>query len=191
MVQSQDQHREGSVNFEEKLICLLASIDTQQGEQVKVRLDANKFYQERIETIRTRLWTTLTWLAAVQGAALVLVIKEGGVSTESGPDLVLDQPILISLLSALAVLLAYYMQQVVKGGVQHIQSNQRLSSISVGLTPNCYSESVFNVMHSLAVIAMFVESLLFLVGILGSLDWLGVDIQHIRLEAKLPAASSG
>jgi hypothetical protein len=170
------------MGFEKKLSDLLNSMTGD--EQTKARLDLNKFYQTRIETIRTRLWTTLTWLAAVQGAALVLTIKEAGLRTGPGPDLVLDQPILIFLLSGLAALLAYYMRQVVKGGVEHIQSNQKLSNIAVGLTPQSTPESVFNVMRRLAGFAIAVECVLGLIGILGILDWAGVDIPHIRIAAK-------
>jgi hypothetical protein len=74
------------MDFKKKLIEMLDSMEGD--EQTKARLDLNKFYQQRIETIRTRLWTTLTWLAAVQGAALVLTIKEAGLRTGAGPDLV-------------------------------------------------------------------------------------------------------
>jgi hypothetical protein len=166
---------------EKKLSDMLNSM--QGDEQTKARLDLHKFFQTRIETVRTRLWTTLTWLAAVQGAALVL-IKEAGLRTGPGPDLVLDQPILIFLLSGLGALLAYYMRQVVKGGVEHIQSNQKFSNIAVGLTPQSSAESVFNVMRRLAGIAIAVESVLGLIGILGILDWAGMDIPHIRIAGK-------
>src|SRR4029077_4269425 len=100
-----------------------------------------------------------------------------------GPDLVLDQPILISLLGGLGFLLAYYMRQVVDGGIEHIQSNQRLSNVAVGLAAQSSPESVFAVMRTLACIALLVQGALMIIGILGTLDWLGVDIPHIRLSA--------
>jgi hypothetical protein len=84
------------------------------------------------------------------------------------------------------------MRRVVKDGVEHIQSNMKLSNIAVGLTPQCSPESVFNVMRVLAAIAMFVEGVGVLIGILGIVDWAGVaDIPHIRIAAKTQAASSG
>lgn len=176
--------------FEEKLKDLLASIGDHD-ERTRARLDLNNFFQERIETIRTRLWTALTWLAAVQGAALVLAIKQGGLQTEPGPKLLLDQPILIFLLGFLSALLAYYMRQVHHDGVKHIQSNQELSNIAVELTPRSSSESVFDVMRTLANVALFIESVLTLVGILGILVWLGADIPLIQITPGTQAASDG
>jgi hypothetical protein len=83
------------------------------------------------------------------------------------------------------------MQQVVEGGVAHIQSNQKLSRISVGLQAGCSSESVFNVMRYLANFSMFVEIVLVIISVFGILDWLVVDVPYIRIAPKSPAASSG
>lgn len=174
------------MSFEDKLSELLASLHGD--EQTKARLDMNKFFQERIETIRIRLWTTLTWLAAVQGAALPITIKEGGLRAGTGSELLLGQPILIILLSLLAAMLAYYMRRIADDGVEHIRSNQRLSSIAVGLVPGCGTESVFNVMRRLATVSMLVDVAIALVGVLGLLDWLGLDIPGLRIA---PATEGG
>jgi hypothetical protein len=167
------------MNFEEKLQQILGSLHG--SEAAATSLQLYQFFQQRIETIRTRLWTTLAWLAAAQGAVLVLTIKTGGLRTRLGPDLVLDQPLLIVVLAGLGFLLAYYMRQVVGDGVGHIQSNQKLSNIVFGLPPHCSRETVFAVMGRLADSALVIDGALMIIGILGVLDWLGLDIPHVRL----------
>lgn len=200
--------------FEEKLVQILTAI-SDNDERRKAGLDFNKAYQERIDTIRTRLWTTLTWLAAAQGAALVLIVKEGGLRTGPGADLVLAQPVLIFLLSSFGGFLAYYMRQVVNDGVAHIRRNFRYSNIVIevlvsGITarpvsqtrsiiaaegspmPAASPESVFGAMKLLAWCAIFIDGVLVVIGVLGFLEWLGCwDFPHIRIAAKTPAATTG
>jgi hypothetical protein len=130
----------------------------QDSEGAKARLEQHNFYQERIETVRARLWTTLTWLAAAQGAVLVLIIKEGGLRTGTGPYLVLDQPILIILLAFLGCALGWYMLHVVNDGLKNIRNNQTLCDVALGMAARKNSrEWAFAGMQTLACIAIFVD----------------------------------
>src|SRR5262249_4835776 len=122
-------------NREEALMTLeqkLAAVLRASGDKCLERgLELNRGYQARIETIRTRLWTTLTWLAAAQGAVLVLSMKESGLRAASGPELLIDQPMLLVLLPALAIYLACYMRNVAYDGVHHIRRNMQYSTFTL------------------------------------------------------------
>lgn len=152
------ESKQMAINFEDKLKELIEGLKNDK--QTQVRLDLNKFYQERIETIRTRLWNSLTWLAAAQGAALVLVIEQGKLSTEPGPELAVGQPILVFALAVLGILLSEYMRRMVKDGIGHIQSNQCLSNIAVGLEAKSSTQPVFDVMRTLATVALLAHIVL-------------------------------
>src|SRR5690348_113150 len=82
------------------------------------KVDLYKFHQERTEKIRTRLWTTLTWLVGVQGALLGL--KEQPL-VFTGID-IKDRTVTIAFGYILAFL-AVYTILVVTDGTKHIESN--------------------------------------------------------------------
>jgi len=175
------------MRFEEKLKQILESLQDSEG--AKARLEQHNFYQERIETIRARLWTTLTWLAAAQGAVLVLIIKEAGLRTGPGAELVLGQPILIILLALLGCALGWFMLHVVNDGLKHIRSNQKLCDVALGMAARKNSrEWAFAGMRMLALIAFFVDFVLIIIGILGAVELGGVDIPYVRLLAETQAA---
>jgi hypothetical protein len=187
--------------FEGKLEAMLLSLD--EPEQTKTRLGLNQFYQQRIETIRTRLWTTLAWLAVAIGAGLVLSVKEGGVRTsqlEGGPvRLMIEQPLLVVMLSVLGAVLALYMRGVVLDGWEHLRSNRRNSNLALGLPENpgedakkgclarVWSLTWLKWMGVLASLALLLEMALTAVGIIGTMVWLGwVGDRFIKIPPREP-----
>jgi hypothetical protein len=159
-------------------------------DQINAQLDLYKFFQERIESLRARLWTNLAWLAAVQGAALLFIVQEGGLRTGMKSQLLIDQPILVFLLSSLAFIIAYAMLQLIFSGEHHIESNFRKSNIALdpgykdkiaGISP----ERLFLSMKILSWSAIFVELILMVISIWGVFVWLELcDIPFIKIEAK-------
>src|SRR5688500_9818908 len=67
-----------------------------------------KFHQERTEKIRTRLWTTLTWLVGVQG--LILGLQQQQLSF-AGIDI--KEPFPTFILAFVGIFLSIYMMLVV------------------------------------------------------------------------------
>jgi len=96
-------------------------------------LDIYKFHQERIETIRTRLWTILAWLAAAQGVLLGFTVKELKVQFwAAGSDqITIEQPLLTVVLAPFGMFLASYMLRIVDDGSRHIESNWRRADIAL------------------------------------------------------------
>jgi hypothetical protein len=160
--------------------------------------DINKFYLTRSETIRTRLWTTLTWLAAVQGGALVFTVEKGGLRTAQEPIILLEQPIMITLLAALSCVFALYMAFVAGSGLKHIDRNFKRANQSLRMlsclppkTPEfARNDLAIRFMRAVAVVAFVIELLLVGIGLLGICEWLfGVDISWIQIP-KLSGAAA-
>jgi hypothetical protein len=156
------------------------------------RLDLYKFYQERVETIRTRLWTTLTWLAAAQGALLVLAFREGQIRPTTGPSLLIGQPILILVLGVLGMILARYTLNVVDDGTDHIQSNWHSSDFALGREPDgrtlCTAQwrkrfPAFAVMKRLGQLALIPTTAMLFIAVAGTIDWLVWDVPGIHVVA--------
>jgi hypothetical protein len=150
------------------------------------RLDLYKFHQERVETIRRRLWTTLTWLAAAQGAALIFAVKEGEIRSGRSIGLI-GQPLLVIFVSLFGILLALYMLYVVKDGIKHIKSNWYWSDFAVGLQSGAEhvvsnpAFPAFSVMKVLAYMALVVHAVIVFLTIVGGVGWLGLDFSWLRL----------
>jgi hypothetical protein len=100
--------------------------------RVELSCQLNQFYQERIETLRTRLWGTLTWLAAAQAAALSLAIKVGGLRTISG-GIAMQDPVVVVLLALFGIAFAIFMITVIRSGNEHLASNMRSSNFALNL----------------------------------------------------------
>jgi hypothetical protein len=93
-----------------------------------------KFYQKRVETIRSRLWTMLVWLAAAQGALLAFVVKEFKTKISGSPNdqITMDQPLLVLVLALFGIALSTYMMHVIDDGAGHIEVNWRRADIALG-----------------------------------------------------------
>jgi len=96
-------------------------------------LDLYKFYQERVEVLRTRLWTMLVWLAAAQGVILAFIIKDLRTRSPAGAQLQLtiDQPILAFVLAAFGIGLSTWMLHIIDDGSGHIENNWRRADIAL------------------------------------------------------------
>jgi hypothetical protein len=114
---------------EDQFNTLLSSSDN------SVRLDLYKFHQDRVEKIRTRLWTTLAWMATLQGAILAFMFDKLNFRLAEGLLPTLEQPKVALVLSIFGVLFASYMLKIIDNGTAHIESNWRRSDIAIGKEP--------------------------------------------------------
>jgi hypothetical protein len=97
-------------------------------------LDMYKFYQGRVEALRLRLWTMLSWLAAAQAAILVLVVKEFHMRVGASPNVLftIDQPLIVLVLAIFGIALSTYMMNIIDDGSGHIEVNWRRADIALG-----------------------------------------------------------
>ena len=100
-----------------------------------VRLDLYKFHQDRVEKIRSRLWTTLAWMAALQGALLAFMFDKLNLRLGEGLLPRIEQPKMALILSIFGVLFASYTLKIIDNGTAHIESNWRRSDIAIGKKP--------------------------------------------------------
>jgi hypothetical protein len=93
-----------------------------------------KFYQERVETLRTRLWTMLAWLSGVQGAIFVFIVKDlkTQFGATSGSVFTLDQPVLALILAIFGMALSTWMLHLIDDGSGHIETNWRRADLVMG-----------------------------------------------------------
>jgi hypothetical protein len=98
------------------------------------RLGLYQFYQTRIETIRTRLWTMLAWIAAADAGILAFISKELHANFAGIPSvgLTLEQPLPTLIIAGFGVVLSTYMLHVIDDGSGHIESNWRRSDLVLG-----------------------------------------------------------
>jgi hypothetical protein len=100
-----------------------------------LRLDLYKFHQDRVEKIRSRLWTTLAWMASLQGAILAFMFDKLNFVLAEGIFPTIEQPKMALVLSIFGILFASYMLKIIDNGTAHIESNWRRSDISIGKKP--------------------------------------------------------
>jgi hypothetical protein len=100
-----------------------------------LKLDLYKFHQDRVEKIRSRLWTTLAWIATLQGAILAFVFDKLNFRLGEGLLPTLEQPKMALVLSIFGVLFAFYMLKIIDNGTGHIEHNWRRSDIAIGKKP--------------------------------------------------------
>lgn len=85
-----------------------------------------RYYQDRADQIKERLWVTGTWLIAVGAAILAVPFTTDLVSLENSLlPFQTEKPIPVVLIAVFGVLFAKYSLEVVKDFVTHIESNWR------------------------------------------------------------------
>lgn len=155
-------------------------------------LDVYRFHQERAETIRSRLWTILAWLAAAQGAILAFTVKElsVGVRLSPGVQIAVGQPPLVLALALLGIALSRYMLAIIDDGSRHIESNWRRADLGLGMAcPHRVEEDaakrrrahpVCKVMAGVASATCFAHSLLALLSaVVIAVGWTGVELPFL------------
>lgn len=100
-----------------------------------LRLDLYKFHQDRVEKIRSRLWTTLAWMAALQGALLSFMFEKLNLRLDQWLVPSIEQPKMALVLSIFGALFASYTLKIIDNGTTHIESNWRLSDIAIKKSP--------------------------------------------------------
>jgi hypothetical protein len=100
-----------------------------------LKIDLYKFHQDRAEKIRSRLWTTLAWMASLQGAILAFMFDKLNFRLAEGFSPTIEQPKMAFTLSVFGVLFAFYMLKIIDNGTAHIESNRRYSDIAIGKNP--------------------------------------------------------
>jgi hypothetical protein len=118
-------------DFHIKQIGIFSKLNAEK--QAELSASLNQFYQDRIEKLRTRLWGTLTWLAAAQGAALLLTIKQGGLRAEPVRAFTMEEPLLVLLAACFGLILAFYMLAIIWNGQAHLARNFENSDFALNL----------------------------------------------------------
>lgn len=95
------------------------------------RFEVWSFFEHRADEIKSRLWTTATWLIALKGALLGFILSQNFVVFE-GPGIKLANPLIVSLLSGLGVALVILTWTVVDDMASHIRLNWRRASAAKG-----------------------------------------------------------
>jgi hypothetical protein len=111
-----------------------------------LRLDIYKFHQDRVEKIRSRLWTILAWMAALQGALLAFMFDKLELAKFW---LTIQRPEMALVLSTFSILFSSYTLKIINTGTEHIESNWRLSDIAIGKDPphqriRCFRQRIQN-----------------------------------------------
>jgi hypothetical protein len=117
--------------------CRLRAVLDAAADKPDTILDMYKFYQERVESLRSRIWTMLVWLSGAQAAILIFIIKELHTTFAGSPTEIfrMEQPLLAFVLSVFGIALATYMMHVIDDGSGHIEANWRRADIVLGKTP--------------------------------------------------------
>lgn len=106
---------------EEKYLVLLEKIRNLDGES---DYDLWKYYQNRADEIKTRLWTTGTWLIALMLALLALAFQVGVLSFQDEfPPLGVEQRWPGAIIAVLGIAIALHGFYAVKDQIDHIASN--------------------------------------------------------------------
>ncbi len=133
-------------------------------------LSLYKYHHERVDTIRSRLWTMLTWLAAAQGGLLVFTFEKATIQCRGfGSSMIeIEQPIVVFLLGIFGLFLARYMLVIVREGAIFMETNSRCAALALGMEQDekklintagmrIARETVLSVMRSIAYITCLVN----------------------------------
>lgn len=93
---------------------------TEKNKDKETYYDLWKFYQGRVELLKDRLWTMGTWMMAILGAILAIIIDKY-VITESWPPVKASG--FLFFLAILGLVLAGYSYKIIGEYTEHIQSN--------------------------------------------------------------------
>lgn len=74
-------------------------------------------------------------MAAAQGAALLLIVKEGGLRTVKVLTIKMEEPTLVLLVAFFGFILAIYMLAIILDGHKHLHSNFENSDRALDLSP--------------------------------------------------------
>jgi hypothetical protein len=94
--------------------------------------DVWKFFESRADQIKMQLWTTSTWLIALQGGLLAFTIGDR-LSTVSADGTILPKiPLLVTLVSGLGLALSVLTLAVAMDAARHIRRNWDRASAAKG-----------------------------------------------------------
>jgi hypothetical protein len=135
-------------------------------------LNTYQFCQNRIEAIRGRLWTTLSWLATVQGGIMAFVFDKCNIHpTIAGGILHIkmnkETSVLALLLAIFGMLLSIYTIKIVNDGIKHMDENMERSDMALNMALNPEREKYtgdtsFKYIKFIAYITFFIQLLIFL-----------------------------